>query len=51
MNENEFKCRIGQFLLREMNEILAMTVASIKTLRRGAVCQSKIQNPKSKIAQ
>ncbi|MFZ2642154.1 MAG: four helix bundle protein [Verrucomicrobiia bacterium] len=38
-------------LLREANEIVAMTVASIKTLRRGAVCQSKIQNPKSKIAQ
>ena len=38
-------------LLREANEIVAMTVASIKTLRRGAVCQSKIQNPKSKIGQ
>jgi four helix bundle protein len=37
-------------LMREGNEILAMTVASIKTLRRrGAPAQSKIQNPKSKI--
>jgi len=39
-------------LMREGNEILAMTVASIKTLRRrGASAQSKIQNPKSKIGQ
>jgi four helix bundle protein len=42
-------------LLREANEILAMTVASIKTLRRrssgSGFRQSKIQNPKSKISQ
>jgi four helix bundle protein len=33
-------------LMSETNEIIAMTVASIKTLRAN---QSKIQNPKSKI--
>lgn len=33
-------------LMSETNEIVAMTVASIKTLRAN---QSKIQNPKSKI--
>jgi four helix bundle protein len=37
-------------LMSEVNEILAMTVASIKTLRAKANnSQSKIQNPKSKI--
>jgi four helix bundle protein len=37
-------------LLTETNEIVAMTVASIKTLRsRSRHPQSKIQNPKSKI--
>jgi four helix bundle protein len=37
-------------LLSEMNEIVAMTVASIKTLRsRNPGPQSKIQNLKSKI--
>jgi len=35
-------------IYREMNEIVAMTVASIKTLRARA-SQSKIQNPKSKM--
>ncbi len=42
-------------LIKEANEIVAMTVASIKTLRgkAGVVAapQSKIQNPKSKIAE
>ena len=42
-------------LLREANEIVAMTVASIKTLRgragAAAAPQSKIKNPKSKISQ
>ena len=37
-------------LLAEMNEVVAMTVASIKTLRsRAHPPQSKIQNQKSKI--
>jgi four helix bundle protein len=38
-------------LIKESNEILAMTVASIKTLRSRTRlrAQSKIQNPKSKI--
>ena len=40
-------------LMHEADAILAMTVASIKTLRRRsngcALAQSKIQNPKSKI--
>lgn len=38
-------------LLAETNEIVAMTVASIKTLRsRTQTSQSKIANPKSKIS-
>ncbi|HMJ66244.1 MAG TPA: four helix bundle protein [Candidatus Binatia bacterium] len=34
-------------LIREADEIVAMTVASIKTLRRRINPKSKIQNPKS----
>ena len=36
-------------LMSDVNEIVAMTVASIRTLRRQQRSQSKIQNPKSKI--
>jgi four helix bundle protein len=36
-------------LMSDVNEIVAMTVASIRTLRRKQRSQSKIQNPKSKI--
>jgi four helix bundle protein len=36
-------------LMRDINEIVAMTVSSIKTLRSKKIDQSKIQNLKSKI--
>ena len=36
-------------LMRDINEIVAMTVSSIKTLRSKNIDQSKIQNLKSKI--
>jgi len=36
-------------LIADMNEIVAMTVASIKTMRGRKASQSKIQNLKSKI--
>jgi four helix bundle protein len=36
-------------LKRDINEIVAMTVSSIKTLRSTTTAQSKIQNLKSKI--
>jgi four helix bundle protein len=36
-------------LMSDVNEIVAMTVASIRTRRRKQRSQSKIQNPKSKI--
>ena len=36
-------------LMQDINEIVAMTVSSIKTLRSKKIYQSKIQNLKSKI--
>lgn len=36
-------------LMSDVNEIVAMTVASIQTMRRKQRSQSKIENPKSKI--